>query len=179
MNQPTAQAAPIRELTADDIADAMRAISDDGHTLADLKGFTRKHLEALYTVGFNAYNSGNYEQAHKVFQFLCMFDHMEKKYWMALGACRQLMKQYTDAVNVYTYAWTLDADDPTPALHAADCHIALGDRKAAISGLEFAADTAGDLPQYQPVKERAEALLNMFKHPGDDAPASSQAGAGQ
>ena len=168
MTTPTA-APPLPELTPEDIAEAMTAITEQGATLADLKGFTRKHLEALYTVGFNAYNSGNYKQALKVFQFLCLYDHLEKKYWMALGACRQLMKQYKDAVDVYTYAWSLDMDDPTAALHAADCHIALGDRDAAISGLRFAAKNSVDKPELHAVKERAEALLKMFTQPATDA----------
>lgn len=163
MTDASTQAEQIAALSAEQIEQAMAAIQN-GATLADLKGFTHQHMEALYTVGFNAYNSGNYEQAEKVFQFLCLYDHLEKKYWMALGSARQLLKNYKAAVDTYTYAWTLDQDDPTAALHAADCHIALGDRDAAISGLRFAARTSADNPQYQPVKERAEAMLNMFTH---------------
>ena len=35
-----------------------------------------------------------YEQAEPMFQFICMYAHDQARYWMALGNCRQMAKQY-------------------------------------------------------------------------------------
>ena len=73
-----------------------------------------------------------------------------------------MTKQYADAVKAYSFAGFLDNEDPSAPLHAAECHIALGKRAAAISGLHTAIEWAEDHPQHQPIKMRAQALLKLL-----------------
>lgn len=148
--------------SVDELVKMSHDFSQNGHTIGDIKGFKREELEAIYNVAYNAYNSGRYDHATKAFQFLCYFDHLMQKNWMGLGASRQMQKDYANAVEAYTFAYLLDPDDPLPPLHAADCQIALGKRDAAISGLTVAIEHAGDQEKYQPVRARAEALLELL-----------------
>jgi type III secretion system low calcium response chaperone LcrH/SycD len=151
------------DIDADDFAEIMSNFINNGKTIRELKGLSADNMEAVYAVAYNAYNGGNYPQARKMFEFLCYFDHLEKKYWMALGACRQMQKEYKEAIDAYSFATLLDADDPRPPLHAADCHIALGNRDAAISGLTAASEWSGDSAEFQPIRHRAETLLVMLE----------------
>lgn len=134
----------------------------NGKTIGELKGLSSEDMEVVYNVAYNTYASENYEEAHKIFKFLCYFDHLEKKHWLGLGVCRQMLKLYEQAVEAYTYAMLLDSNDPQPPLLAADCHIALGNRDAAISGLTAALEWSGDRPEYQSIRERATALLEVL-----------------
>ncbi|MCP3880301.1 MAG: CesD/SycD/LcrH family type III secretion system chaperone [Sulfitobacter sp.] len=155
-------------ISADDFAEIMQNTVQNAKTLSQLKGLSDEHMEAVYMAAYTAYNNGNYEKAQQVFQFLCQFDHLEKKYWMGLGACRQMLRQYADAIEAYSFAMLLDADDPRPPLQAADCHIALGNKDAAVSGLTAAIEWSGDDEQYRAIKQRAEALLDILHNAGEE-----------
>lgn len=153
--------------TVEDFAEIMENVMKNGKTIGELKGFNKKEMEAVYNVAYSTYNSGDYAKAHQIFQFLCQFYHIEKKYWMGLGSCRQMLKRYVDAIDAYSYAMLLDVNDPRPPLQAADCHIALGDKTKAISALTAAIEWSSDQPKYQTVKQRAQALLQILEQHGD------------
>lgn len=157
-----------------DASPALPAISDEqldattreflakGRTVRELKGLSPEHMDAIYYVAYQQYQGGNYAPAEKVFRCLCFFDHLERKYWMGLGGCQQMLQQYEAAIESYTCAMLLDADDPLPPLHAADCHLALGQRAEAISGLTAALEWSGDRPEYRAVRARAANLLDVL-----------------
>ncbi len=131
-------------------------------TLKDVRGMTTDNLEAVYNLAYTAYNSGRYDQAQKMFRFLCFLDHLEKKYWVGLGACMQFTKQYNTAVDAFSMAGLLDPDDPRAPLQAAQCHMALGNREAALDGLKAAIAGAGDDPRHQAIKDKAQAMQSLL-----------------
>lgn len=108
-------------------------------TLGDVKGISPAELEAVYAVGFNYYRTGRIADAEKIFKFLCMFDHLNQKYWTGLGAVLQVEKRIDRAIPCYGYAMMLDLDNPKPQYHLAECYLALGDKEAALATLEMLA----------------------------------------
>ena len=132
-----------------------------GGVLKDAHGLTDEEMEAIYGVAYNLYESGKYEDALQVFKFLCFFDHLEKKYWMGLGAVNQMLKKYDDANNAYSMAAMLDIDDPTPAMHAANCLLLAGKKKEAESALNFVKEMAPKEQQH--LRDRAESILDLMK----------------
>jgi len=106
-------------------------------TLGDVKGITPDELEAVYAVGFNYYRTGRIEDAEKIFKFLCMFDHLNQKYWTGLGAVMQVERRLDRAIPCYGYASMLDLDNPKPQYHLAECYLAIGDKEAAIATIEL------------------------------------------
>ena len=122
-------------LTQEQIAEAARKFVGDYTTLGELKGISRQELEAVYSLGFTHYRTGRYEDAGKLFQFLVLFDHLNAKYWLALGAVQQVAKDFRGAIASYGYASFLDLENPKPQLHAAECFLALGDKQNAASAL--------------------------------------------
>ena len=122
---------------------------DDGYAVVKLfvhvsKKAQRKRLEALRDNPDTAWRVSKrkleltkyYDEAYKLFQFLVLFDHLNAKYWMGLGAVQQVLKDYQSAVVSYGYCSFLNLENPKPQLHAAECFLALGDKVNAASSLE-------------------------------------------
>ena len=126
----------MQKLDTGKIADGVKALIEKGATLKRLKGVTNAELEAVYSLAFGYYRTGKYEEALKLFQFLVLFDHLNAKYWLGLGAVQQVLKDYQSAVASYGYCSFLKLDNPKPQLHAAECFLAMGDRRNAASSLE-------------------------------------------
>ena len=123
------------QITQTEIAEAAKKFMD-GATIKELKGITNDEMEAVYSLAFNYYRTGRYDEAEKLFNFLALFDHLNQKFWVGVGAVRQVKKDFSGAVQAYGYASFLDLSNPKPQLHAAECFLALGDKRNAASSLE-------------------------------------------
>ena len=119
-----------------DLKDIAKKLFQDGSTLAELKGITRRELNAVYQMGLGFYNTGRFDDAEKVFTFLVMFDHLEPKYWLGVGAVQQVQKNFEKAKAAYVQASMLDIHNPKPQYYAAECYLALGQRDDAVATLE-------------------------------------------
>ncbi len=123
------------EITKEKIAEAAQKFMN-GSTVKELKGITNEEMEAVYSLAFNYYRTGKFDEAEKLFNFLALFDHLNQKFWVGVGAVRQVKKDFSGAVQAYGYASFLDLSNPKPQLHAAECFLALGDKRNAASSLE-------------------------------------------
>ena len=117
------------------IANDVKTLIEKRATLKQMKGVTNDELEAVYSLAFGYYQTGKYEEAHKLFQFLVLFDHLNAKYWFGLGATQQALKDFQNAAVSYGYCSFLKLDNPKPQLHAAECFLAMGDKVKAASAL--------------------------------------------
>ena len=150
-------------LSEEDLSDLIQHTLANNGTLKDIRGLTAEHMEAVYSVAYNLYEQGKYEDAHDMFSFLGLYDHLEKKYWVGLGACRQMMKRYDGAIEAYSMASMLDVDNPEMPLHAAECHLALGNLEGAESGAFAARHWANERGGFDEVRDRAEVLLKHIE----------------
>ena len=122
------------KITEEKIAEAAKSFAS-GATLKEVRGITNDELEAVYSFGFGYYNTGKFEDAQKLFEFLVLFDHLNTKYWFALGAVQQARKDFQKAIASYGYSSFLDLENPKPQFHAAECYLALGDKANAASAV--------------------------------------------
>ena len=122
------------KITEEKIAEAAKSFAS-GATLKEVRGITNDELEAVYSFGFSYYNTGRFEDAQKLFEFLVLFDHLNTKYWFALGAVQQARKDFQKAIASYGYSSFLDLENPKPQFHAAECYLALGDKANAASAV--------------------------------------------
>ena len=118
------------------IKEVAKKLFEDGATLGELKGITPRELNAVYQMGLGFYNTGRYDDAEKVFTFLVMFDHLEPKYWTAVGAVQQVKKNFEKAKAAYTQAALLDIHAPKPQYYVAECFLALGQKDDALASLD-------------------------------------------
>lgn len=124
------------QINEETIRETAEKLVTDVTTVRDLKGISTEEMEAVYSLGFNFYNTGRFDEAEKVFKFLVLFDHMTPKYWIGMGAVQQVRKNYDGAITSYSYASFLDLRDPKPQYLAAECFLAKGDAENALSALE-------------------------------------------
>ncbi|UYM17789.1 SycD/LcrH family type III secretion system chaperone [Endozoicomonas euniceicola] len=96
-----------------------------GGSLAEANNISQSSLEAIYGTGYNQYTTGHYEEAARIFQYLCLYDQWNPRNYLCLGACQQMMHLYSQAIQTYTFAFRLDARTPLPLIYMADCQLAL------------------------------------------------------
>ena len=145
---------------------------DNFYTLKDIRGLTTEQMEGIYALAYNLYDQSLYEEAHNIFTFLCLYDHLETKYWLALGACRQMLKRYQAAIDAFSMAALLDEENPAVPLHAAECYLALDNLDGAEQGAEAARWLAEKHSGHDAVSDRAGVILNYLQ----DKKASAAAG---
>ena len=123
------------KITEEEIAEAAKKFMN-GSTIKELRGITNAEMEAVYSLAFNYYRTGKLEEAEKLFNFLALFDHLNPKFWIGVGAVRQVKKDFQGAVQAYAYASFLDIHNPKPQYYAAECFLAMGDKRNAASAVE-------------------------------------------
>ena len=124
-----------QQFTKKDLEEAANRFVKDNATLKEVRGITNDELEAVYSLGFGYYSAGRYADAQKLFEFLVLFDHLNNKYWFALGAVQQAQRDYEKAITSYGYSSFLDLENPKPQYHAAECFLAMGDKPNAASAI--------------------------------------------
>jgi type III secretion system low calcium response chaperone LcrH/SycD len=145
----------------------------NGRTFQDFTALTPESMEVLYSVAYNYYNGGKYDDAENVFQLLAILNHFERKYWKGLAASREMQGKFDDALKAYGYIGMLDIYDPYAPFHAAKCLIAQGRTTEAESGLRAAIFNSEGKPQYDSLKAEAEGLLSVLaKSNGNSNPST-------
>ena len=135
---------------------------NNGGTFQELKNLSPETMESVYSVAYSLYQNGKYEKATKVFQFLCFYDHYNAKYYLGLGACRLMEKEYESAIELFSFAAAMNTDDPRAMLHIGDCHLAMDNGEAAKIAYKTSIDWAGDQEEFSDEKKRAENMLSSL-----------------
>lgn len=138
-------------------------LGNQGYLPKDIMGVSDAMVEGIYGQAYRLYNTGKYTDAAQLFRTMVMMNPTEPRYAMGLAACSHMLKDYQRAIEQYTYASMLDADNPVPAYHTSDCCIQMGDQMSAIIALEMAIKRAGNKPEYAVLKDRANLTLQSLK----------------
>ena len=86
----------------------------------------------MYGIARELYVNGQHARAQRSFELLCLYDHENARYWRALGACRELSKDYLGAAAALTFAAAHTArPDRSLRLSLAECLMAAGQLDAA------------------------------------------------
>ena len=145
------------------LADLMNHLGSGG-ALGDVTGLDARDYEAVYTLGHNFYAQGKYLEAMRVFAYLVMNQHLERRFVNAYAASLQMVGGYKDAINYYGIAYAMDPRDSAPTFHACECLIAMGMKAEAKEGLSLiiARCTA---PEQSEIRERSQGLLALLNSP--------------
>ncbi|EHR5464995.1 SycD/LcrH family type III secretion system chaperone VcrH [Vibrio parahaemolyticus] len=145
-------------------AEELLSFLEEGGTLKMLRDVSADTIEHIYAVGYNFFQSGKIEQAAKVFQLLSMLDHYQARFFIGLGAARQELGEYLQAIDAYSYAALVDINDPRPPFHSAECHLKLEQLTEAESGFYSAKEMSAGKSQYADLHQRAGIMLEAVRN---------------
>ncbi|EGQ7825302.1 SycD/LcrH family type III secretion system chaperone VcrH [Vibrio parahaemolyticus] len=145
-------------------AEELLSFLEEGGTLKMLHDVPADTIEHIYAVGYNFFQSGKIEQAAKVFQLLSMLDHYQARFFIGLGAARQELGEYLQAIDAYSYAALVDINDPRPPFHSAECHLKLEQLTEAESGFYSAKEMSAGKSQYADLHQRAGIMLEAVRN---------------
>ncbi|HAS3050834.1 TPA: CesD/SycD/LcrH family type III secretion system chaperone [Vibrio parahaemolyticus] len=145
-------------------AEELLSFLEEGGTLKMLHDVSVDTIEHIYAVGYNFFQSGKIEQAAKVFQLLSMLDHYQARFFIGLGAARQELGEYLQAIDAYSYAALVDINDPRPPFHSAECHLKLEQLTEAESGFYSAKEMSAGKSQYADLHQRAGIMLEAVRN---------------
>lgn len=165
------------EFSSEDLVQAYAELSNYarvGGTLGQALNLEPDECEALYALGHAMYGQGRYPEAFKAFSMLVIYDHMDDRYQMALGAVCQAMGRYKDALRQYGAVGLMRLDDPTPIFHSAECMLHLGLLEDAIETLGLARLLASDDPSaHQALIARIDMMQQLLNERLDAEPSQT------
>lgn len=141
-----------------------QALFRDGVTLAQASGITREELEAAYAFAYALYGQARWEEALRLFDFLCQQSHLDRRLHVGRGSCLQMLRQYERALVAYGIAHVMDVEEPGVGLRTAECLIALGRHDDAHTALETVAMLVSGKPEHAALQQRVQALAELLNH---------------
>ncbi|WP_432692657.1 SycD/LcrH family type III secretion system chaperone [Morganella morganii] len=135
----------------------------EGGSLAMLKNISGDELEKIYAVACDFYESGKYPDAESLFQVLCMLNHYDSRFFLALGACRQQQARYHQALETYSYASLMSPSDPAFPFHAGECLLHLKEFSSAIQAFTSAELLAKTRPGHDVLLKKAGVMLTAAR----------------
>lgn len=160
--EPTQEGSEFSEAEVLRLTEDLKQRVLNGGTLGDFLAVSKADLEAMYIIGSRLYEMGNYKEAAITLRKLVTLEPYERRYLQALAAATQMMGKYEDAVGYYHLLLVLDAEDPMPTVHMAQCLIHLGRRADAAIALEATIDNATGKPAYAAILAQAEAMKALI-----------------
>lgn len=160
MTTPASPTVDFDQMSPDELIEVIDGFMNKGLALQNLQKIPEESMEELYRIGYNLYNGGRFQDAESMFQYLCILNHWQKKYWMGVAAARQVQKKYAAAIDAYSMATLLEITDPNVPFQAAICHLGLGNVDQATHALEGVVELADN---NHALKSKAEGLLASLK----------------
>lgn len=156
------------------IEDIANKLMKEGMTANEAVGMSPSYLENVYAQAYRLYNTGKYQEATNLFRILIMLNPMEAKYMLGLAASFHMLKEYDNAIQIYTMCSVIDPQTPIPHYHSADCYIQMKDFISAMISLELAVERAKDKPEFAKIKERSQMSLQSLKEQVTSSPAEEE-----
>lgn len=126
-------------------------------------------LSHLYATGYQLYRNGKVSDARDFFRFVTYLNPHDRKSWIGLGACYQMMKLYKEAIECYSVAAMQDLQDPYVHFHAAECYHFLGKSQLSIETLDSAIAVAKCSEAYSPLVQKIEHLKETWLKTSQEA----------
>ena len=173
MKSPARPSEEAAVATSPSMASALAGLNESlggKRTLAEARGIDDAALESMYGIARELYVNGQYARAQQSFELLCLYDHENAKYWLALGGCRELSKDYLGAAAALTFAAAhMDRPDPSLLLGLAECLMAAGHIEAAQRQLGALLRAPQDVAGSEEWRDRARSLQSGLSKRGRGA----------
>lgn len=144
--------------------DALLRMFAQGGTVAGLYGLDESELDALYAFGLGHYNQARYAEASRIFGTIVTLQHGEPRFLNAYASSLQMLGQFDRAIHYFGLSQLLDASDPMPTFHSAECLLGLGWLDDAVDALDLVIQQCEAEPgRHVTLLERARALAGLVE----------------
>ncbi|KIC76614.1 Low calcium response locus protein H [Neochlamydia sp. TUME1] len=127
-----------------------------GKTAQQILEFSDETMVKFYGAAYRLFDHRRYVEAAQAFLFLVTLNPYNHEYWVGLGMCSQLNKDYEAAIDAYEMAAICRIDNPVPYFYLAKCLFALHDRESALQALDLAIEYASNHPEFLELQHHAE-----------------------
>lgn len=134
-----------------------------GKSAQEVLGFSHETMAKFYRAAYHLFEEHQYVDAANSFLFLVTLDYHQYDYWLGLGMSTQMYGDFEFALDAYEMAANYQIDNPVPYFYMAKCLFAMHERKSAEHALELAIEHAGDIPEYEDLKNQAIAAQELLK----------------
>lgn len=119
-------------------------------------------LDMIYALGYDLFTCGKYEEAKRIFEKLVKEATDTANFWRALGAVRQQLQKYDEAVEAYSKAIENDKNDIVSYAYRGDSKILLGNIEDGLEDLKMLL-TIGDPTLHSEWIRHAELILKIHQ----------------
>lgn len=134
-----------------------------GMVIQDALGISDGTKENLYNQAYQMYQAGRYVDALRVFRVLVLLCAEDPRFAFGIASCFHMLKEYKNAIEAYMKCLLLDATNPLPFYHSADCYVHMDNKFGAIISLEMALKRAEKRPEFQPMVKRAHLFMESLR----------------
>lgn len=121
-----------------------------------------EEISLFYSYAYQLFNGGKYLEACELFKMLFVLNPEEGGFASALAACYHKMQDYETAFAFYMMHAQISPFDPVPLFYCYDCLMHMNNPEGAYLTLYAVIKRANDLPQYEKLQAKAEALFYRF-----------------
>lgn len=133
-----------------------------GKSAQEILGFSDETMAKFYGAAYRLFEHRRYVEAANAFLFLATLNPYNHDYWVGMGMCSQLIKDYETAIDAYEMAAICRIDSPVPYFYLAKCLFALHDRDSALQALELAIEYAENHTEFTELKNQAETAKKLL-----------------
>lgn len=134
----------------------------EGVSAQEILGFSDETMAKFYGAAYRLFEHHRYQEAANAFLFLVTLNPYNHDYWVGMGMCAQLTKDFESAIDAYEMAAICRIDSPVPYFYLAKCLFSLHDRESALQALDLAIEYAEEHPEYRELKSQAEAAKDLL-----------------
>ncbi len=152
------------------LAKAMGKSIKEGVDPAEASGMTSEKFEWLYAQAYSIYKAGKYRDAIALFKFLATMNPSVSKYYLGLGACYFMLKDYETALFPYLAAANIDKQSPIPLYYVAECFLKLNNKVAALKAYEQLLEIFDRVPLFPHLQQRIRMSAEQIRRELQAAP---------
>lgn len=125
-----------------------------GRSFGEALGITPEITQVIYARAHRWFSVGRADRAEPLFRALCIADGKVADYWVGLGICLRIRKEWNAAALAFSTAFRQQPDWAVPAFHACELALASGDVAGAKRWLKNFRKLAGAPVAERPLPER-------------------------
>ena len=145
----------------------IETVIETGAQPGEVAQISAETQQAYCALAYDLYERGQYAEAAKIFGFLVMAFPRHSQYCKGIGACYQMLQNYTKACEAYLFATWLEPMDAVAYFHLGECCVQLNQiehARACFQMVGVIADEDSDHEIHREYGLRAQALLDRLRY---------------